>query len=405
MLLLIAAAFLAGFVAAPPFYALVAFHGDWIRVVKAPILLHIALIATANVIVMLSAIPLTGPFDRKLAAVFTRALVVHGLVALTILVTRQWYSIPILLAGVAVSIVAGCIFAFVRQRSVPARIGVIGPRHAIMDDPNLHCAPIAAPSEPIGRFDLIVITSADEAPASWAPTLTRALLAGKRVRHVSEFLEEVQGSVAIEHFDLDQLPVGGLTSYRTRKRLFDLACVAAAVPVALPLVALASLGVLVTMGRPVLFVQWREGMGGRAFRMFKLRTMRHARPDDGLAATGPNDARVTSFGRILRRFRIDELPQLWNVLTGDMSFIGPRPEWVPLAETFAAQEPAYHFRNLVRPGITGWAQVRTGPAADLAETRVKLGYDLFYLKHLSFSLDLQILIRTLWTLAAGGGAR
>jgi len=88
-----------------------------------------------------------------------------------------------------------------------------------------------------------------------------------------------------------------------------------------------------------------------------------------------------------------------------MSFIGPRPEWTVLADSFAAQERTYTFRHLVRPGITGWAQVKGAPAADLAETRVKLGYDLFYLKHLSFSLDLQILLRTTWTLLAGGGVR
>jgi lipopolysaccharide/colanic/teichoic acid biosynthesis glycosyltransferase len=114
---------------------------------------------------------------------------------------------------------------------------------------------------------------------------------------------------------------------------------------------------------------------------------------------------VTPLGRILRRFRIDELPQLANVLRGEMSVIGPRPEWEPLAEAFERQEPKYAVRRLVRPGITGWAQVRAGPAADLAETRVKLAYDLFYLKNMSFALDLQILWRTGWTLLVGGGAR
>ncbi len=389
----------------PPLYGLVAFHGDWAKVVRPPAPAHIAFISAANMVVMLSAITLNGRLDRKLAGVFTRTLVTHGAVAFIILVTRQWYSIPILLTGVFASSVLGSLVALIRHRNVTPRIGIIGPPHAIMLDAGLDCTRIESPAEPVRRFDLLVMTSADELPAAWLPMLARALLAGKRVRHVSEFLEEARGSISLEHFDLDQLPEGGLTSYRTRKRLLDLFCVVVILPAALPLVLLGGLGVLLTMGRPVLFVQPRVGLGGKVFRMIKLRTMRVADPAARPGATSLHDPRVTPLGRWLRRFRIDEIPQLWNVVTGDMSFIGPRPEWTTLAETFSAQEPAYNFRHLVRPGITGWAQVRVGPAADLSETRVKLGYDLFYIKRFSFSLDLQILVRTVWTLIAGGGAR
>ncbi len=393
------------FGAMPLVYGFVAFHGHWEKVVKPPVPGHIAFNAAANAVVMLSAIFAAGRLDRKLAAVFTRTLVTHGAVAFIILVTRQWYSIPILLTGVLSSSLLGSIFALIRQRNVIPRIGVIGPPHDIMRDPGLACTLIEDPLGSIRRFDLIVITSPDEPAAAWLPTVARALLAAKPVRHVSEFLEEAHGSVALEHFDLDHLPEGGLTSYRTRKRLLDLVCVALILPVALPLLVLAGLGIRLSMGSPVLFIQPRVGLGGKVFSMLKLRTMRLATPGAAVVATGDHDPRITPLGRWLRRFRIDEIPQLWNVVIGDMSFIGPRPEWTVLADDFSAKEPTYNFRHLVRPGITGWAQVRAGPAADLQETRVKLGYDLFYIKHVSFSLDLQILVRTLWTLAAGGGVR
>jgi lipopolysaccharide/colanic/teichoic acid biosynthesis glycosyltransferase len=122
-------------------------------------------------------------------------------------------------------------------------------------------------------------------------------------------------------------------------------------------------------------------------------------------ATIRNDTRITPLGKWLRRFRIDELPQLWNVLKGDMSIVGPRPEQRSLSDDYTRAIPAFAYRSMVRPGITGWAQVRAGYAADLAETRIKLGYDLFYLKYFSFSLDVQILLRTIWILLSGRGVR
>ena len=139
--------------------------------------------------------------------------------------------------------------------------------------------------------------------------------------------------------------------------------------------------------------------------MYKLRTMRAPRPEDGEIATNKNDVRITYFGALLRRFRIDELPQLWNILIGDMSLIGPRPEQPGLTKQYIDAMPAFAYRHLVRPGITGWAQVRAGYAANLEETRVKLAYDLFYVKNFSLILDLQIILRTFWTIVSGSGVR
>jgi len=389
----------------PATFGLVAFHGDWGRIVKAPVPDHLALNAAANAVVLLSAIRSRGRLDRRLAHVITRTLVAHGAVAFTILVLRQWYSIPIVLMAVLGSIVLGFVFVLIGQRKAVPRIGTIGSPHPIMVDPNFAFTPILDPADSIRRFDLIVITSDEALPAAWSATVARALLAGKRIRHVSEFVEEARGVVSLDHFDVDHLPDGGLTSYRARKRLLDLVAITILLPLTAPILAVASMAVFGAMGRPIFFIQSRVGLGGREFQMVKLRTMTAGAADGAVAATVRNDPRVTPLGRWLRRFRIDEIPQFWNVLIGDMSLVGPRPEWTALAGVLEAQEPTFAFRHVVRPGITGWAQVKAGPAADLAETRVKLGYDLFYIKHLSFSLDLQILFRTVWVLATGGGVR
>jgi lipopolysaccharide/colanic/teichoic acid biosynthesis glycosyltransferase len=391
----------------PVVYALVAFHGHLHPLLKRDVIEHVAFNCTANAAVMLGANYATGRLDQRLTRVFTRALATHGALAFMTLITRHFYSIPMMLVGGASSVALGIGVVFVSQRLIRLRVGVLGPRHWIFDEPGLDCRHIDRSGTDINRLDLVLITFEGDVPGEWAPVMSRALLAGKRVRHIAEFLEEARGAVTLHHFHVDDLPGRGLGGYRVRKRLLDLACVCALLPFAIPLVAFGALGILLTMGRPVLFFQQRVGLGGRTFTMAKLRTMRPSREssDADPRATVAGDDRITPFGRWLRRFRIDELPQLWNVITGEMSVIGPRPEWTPLAERFAMQEPTYAFRHLVRPGITGWAQVKAGPAADIAETRVKLGYDLFYVKNVSLGLDMQILIRTVWTLIAGGGVR
>jgi lipopolysaccharide/colanic/teichoic acid biosynthesis glycosyltransferase len=153
----------------------------------------------------------------------------------------------------------------------------------------------------------------------------------------------------------------------------------------------------------VLFTQERVGLWGRAFRVYKFRTMRVA-PQEG-AYAGEEEGRITPLGRFLRRYRLDELPQLLNVLKGEMGLVGPRPEQRVLAEAYAREIPLYALRHTVRPGLTGWAQVHQGYAEGKEETLVKLSYDLYYIKHLSFFLDLRILLRTLWVVLTGFRAK
>jgi lipopolysaccharide/colanic/teichoic acid biosynthesis glycosyltransferase len=188
------------------------------------------------------------------------------------------------------------------------------------------------------------------------------------------------------------------------KRVLDLLfVVVAGVPAAM-IVSLASLAILITSGRPVFFVQNRIGLAGRTFRIIKLRTMKQCSRGGG-PHTSKVDSRVTRLGYLLRQYRIDELPQLVNVLRGDMSLIGPRPEQPRMVDFYRSRLPNYNRRHLLRPGITGLAQIKYGYAANLEETRLKLLYDNFYVQNSSIRLDLDILIGTILTVVGRKGAR
>jgi lipopolysaccharide/colanic/teichoic acid biosynthesis glycosyltransferase len=156
----------------------------------------------------------------------------------------------------------------------------------------------------------------------------------------------------------------------------------------------------------VLYRQTRLGEGGKTFEMLKFRTMVDGAEEGGAARWAEvHDPRVTAFGGLLRRTRMDEVPQLWNVLRGEMSIIGPRPERPEFLTLLEAEVPFWTRRHLVKPGITGWAQVRTGYASDVVGTVEKLSYDLFYIKHRSLLLDLAIALMTVRTVVSGDGAQ
>jgi exopolysaccharide biosynthesis polyprenyl glycosylphosphotransferase len=193
---------------------------------------------------------------------------------------------------------------------------------------------------------------------------------------------------------------------RVTKRVFD--CIVAIVLlIALgPLLAIAAIAIRLSSGSPILYRQVRLGERGKTFQMLKLRTMIDGAEADGEARWAEKeDRRVTRFGRLLRQSRIDELPQLWNVLRGEMSVVGPRPERPEFLDLLAQEIPFWSRRQLVKPGITGWAQVSAGYASDVDGAERKLSYDLYYLKHRSLALDLAIMAKTVGVAVRGFGAR
>jgi len=188
----------------------------------------------------------------------------------------------------------------------------------------------------------------------------------------------------------------GLASYRRHgKRALDLVLVLASAPMWLPLAGLVGLGVLMFLGWPVLFRQVRPGLGGRPFTLLKFRTMTEARDAQGNLL--PDEERLTRFGRFLRRTSLDELPELFNVLKGDMSLVGPRPLLMEYLERYSPEQARRHE---VRPGITGWAQVNGRNALSWEE---KFELDVWYVDHLSLVLDVKILFLTLWKVLKGEG--
>lgn len=365
----------------------------------------ILLPALSNAFVMISSVRLTGQLDRKLAASLNLVLISHGALALVVLCLRLPYSNQIMGLAAVASCVLGPLVMWLAHDQAPPQTALLGGRPLPVGQlpPAFHV--VDEPEHDLSAYDIILTPDPGDLSPEWHRTVSRAMLMGKSVRHFAEYMEEQRGIVSIEHFDLEHVPHAGLTAYRTRKRLLDIFLVVVSLPLTAPLILLSIIAVRLVMGGPALFVQRRVGLGGKEFKIYKLRTM-DKEPSGGLdLATSSGDRRVTPLGRVLRRFRIDELPQLWNVLKGDMSVIGPRPEWIILHDRYVEKVPAYRYRNLVRPGITGWAQICGGYASDIEEVREKVGYDLYYIKNFSFALDVHIIVRTMWTIWSGFGAR
>jgi lipopolysaccharide/colanic/teichoic acid biosynthesis glycosyltransferase len=179
----------------------------------------------------------------------------------------------------------------------------------------------------------------------------------------------------------------------TIKRMIDILFTILILPVALLFILLGCLAMWLTSGTPIIFKQKRVGLNGKIFTIYKIRTMIHC-PEGYLDHTKKNDNRITKTGLLLRKLKIDELPQLYNVLKGDMSWIGPRPERVDIVEKYKMVSNSYQYRHIVKPGITGLAQVKN-PTATPEENLEKLEYDLYYINHYSVKLDFSILAKTI----------
>jgi exopolysaccharide biosynthesis polyprenyl glycosylphosphotransferase len=231
-----------------------------------------------------------------------------------------------------------------------------------------------------------------------------------RVVDVHHVHEHAFGKVPVHHLS----PVwfmGVLHLYqrpysRVVKRTFDLLVASVALLILAPVFVIVSLIAYASASGPVFFRQRRLGEGGKVFEILKFRTMIDGAEQPGMAVWATeDDPRVTRIGRVLRRTRVDELPQLWNVLRGEMSIVGPRPERPEFLELLHEMVPFWTRRNLVKPGITGWAQVRRGYASDVTGTADKLAYDLYYLKYRSLLFDLAIVSRTVGIVLSGFGSR
>lgn len=235
-------------------------------------------------------------------------------------------------------------------------------------------------------------------------------LSGVRVTDLARYFERVHGQVPIESLKVSWLIYGeGFRQNGMRngvKRCLDLVLSAVLLAISLPIVLVVALLIMLEGGGPIIYRQERVGFRGRTFTAYKLRSMALDAEKDGRATwASANDARITRVGKFIRRTRIDELPQLFNVLKGEMSFVGPRPERPEFVAMLTEQIPFYAVRHSVRPGLTGWAQVRYSYGASVEQSVRKLEYDLYYVKNHTLMLDLLILLETVRVVLLGEGAR
>ena len=226
-----------------------------------------------------------------------------------------------------------------------------------------------------------------------------------RLYSVEAVAELVSGRKTLPHIDDDLWAIDNDPGYDRIKRFLDVCVLSMLAPIWLLIAVVITVAVRYDSKGPALFIQERVGRNGKVFKLFKFRSMVHGLQAPGVHFAQAEDPRITRVGRVLRRTRLDELPQLWNVLRGEMSLIGPRPEQVPFVREFAKTIPSYPYRHLVRPGLTGWAQVQQGYADSADSTRIKLSYDLYYVAHYSLALDLLIVAKTCKIVWTGFGAR
>ena len=327
---------------------------------------------------------------------------------LTIFILRLSYSNAVLLSGAPLSL----ILLLIHQRDLAAQNEA---RLFILPNPKL-----AERLEGLGlSFEVITLAAlsasnergllliSEEETSLDYYRLARGFDIPKtmKIAMAERYIEHYKG--AIDSLSLDDLAKAahGFNNYQLVKRLFEIVISLVIICLTSPLLILTYLLIKTTSPGPVIFKQERVGLDSKSFTIFKFRTMHLDSEVKGQQFATQDDPRIIRYGRFLRKSRIDELPQIWNVLRGDMSLIGPRPEQRDLFDALCADIPQFALRQLVRPGITGWAQTVQGYAYDEDSSRVKLSHDLYYIRHIGPTLDLLIIARTLTTILTGFGSR
>ena len=414
-----------------PFRALIRYSVAWLLVVFVPLvaldqmpsvdaftdplLLNTGAAATAALLLGLFLVGrvLNLPGTRGAVHGVPIMLISFGIAALVLFSFRIEYSRALL----AYSTVVGTVFAMRLRWFEPSLVQQtfylvpFGKATRMEKIGNFPVERMELPRIPDTTRSSIVADFRADLPDEWERLLAQASLAGVPVYHYKQLTESLTGQVKIEH--LSENSFGSLVpnqSYTPIKRLIDIVGSVIAIAIALPVMVVLALLIWLEDRQSPFYVQKRAGHGGRPFRMYKFRSMTNRPPADGERAreeaiTQDGDKRVTKIGRVIRKFRLDELPQLFNVLKGEMSLIGPRPEANELAEWYEDNLAFYSYRNIVKPGLTGWAQVNQGHVATLEDIDVKLQYDFYYIKYFSFWLDVLIGMRTIHTIATGFGSK
>jgi len=338
--------------------------------------------------------------------------VTYGVLAMVFILGRIEYNRLLLFAGYVLSLIWFYYVMGVLRRRQSLRIGVVAmdAQHVFPAMAGVQWLPVEPDAGQILNLDAITTDLRQDLPDEWDRKLTDFALAGIPVYHFKHLVESLTGRVELEHLSENSFgSLSPVSAYMTLKHWIDWIVAAAVGLLLMPAFLVLAVAIKASSPGPALFRQTRIGYRGRPFILYKFRSMRMAQPDDGnhrqLAMTQSDDQRIFPLGRFLRKSRLDELPQILNVLRGEMSWIGPRPEVVVLSQWYESEIPFYRYRHIVRPGIAGWAQVSQGHVAEVDDVRSKLHYDFYYIKHFSLWIDMLIVVRTIRTMVTGFGSK
>jgi len=353
----------------------------------------------------------TYPGIRRSSVILPAALTGHGVAVVWFVLTRFPYDRIGLAAGFLLHVAWLYILYIRAERKVRRRIAVVpfGATDRLARITTVDWHRLKRPHLHDTRScNAIVADFSAELPDEWEAFLADAALAGRIVYQVKQLSESLTGRVELEH--LSENSFGSLVpalGYFYLKGLIDFLFALVLLPLVLPLMAVVAVAIRLDSKGPVLFRQKRIGHAGRSITVYKFRTMRDVDAEDerSAAMTKADDERITRLGHLLRKLRIDELPQIFNILKWQMSWIGPRPEAQVLSLWYTSEIPFYRYRHVVKPGISGWAQVNQGHVAEVDEVHRKLQYDFYYIKYFSPWLDALIFFRTVKTMLTGWGAR
>jgi lipopolysaccharide/colanic/teichoic acid biosynthesis glycosyltransferase len=337
-------------------------------------------------------------------------LAAFGVVLLIIVLYRIEYSRALLVFSFAACVAWFFGVYLTVQRKTVLRLGVItGGRTGLFDSlDGVTASTLALASWP-EDIDAVTADFHYDHSDEWEARIADFTLAGIPVYHSKDLLESLTGRTELEQLSENTFgALGPVQSWLALKWISDWLMALLLIPLLVPVMVLAAIAIKLDSPGTVLFRQLRIGYRGKDFRVFKFRTMHDTNGKAGPKSitdliTAGNDPRITRVGRFLRFMRIDELPQLFNVLRGEMALIGPRPEAAGLSNWYQAEVPFYRYRHIVRPGITGWAQVNQGHVADLADIKKKLEYDFYYIRNFSIWLDILIVMKTIKTVVTGFG--
>lgn len=348
------------------------------------------------------------PAQHSITVLSLLLLGVIGLIGFVFFALRLPYSIYYLTLSMALLV----IFAFFSQNLLQSiskqtiAYIAIGRAVELTKINSVDWVDIQHHQQDIKKFDAVVADFSDEKVQKyWAKPLAKISIQGVPVYNSIQAKELLTGRIAISHLyenDLGSLTLSPI--YKITKRLMDIGLVLLSLPIVLPIMLITTIAIKLDSAGNIIFTQKRMGLGGKVFTMYKFRSMSANAENQNTVMTQIGDKRITKVGHIIRKLRIDELPQFWNILKGDMSLIGPRPELPNMVEKLEQEIPFYIYRQLVKPGLSGWAQVTQGGdhVENIAE---KLEYDFYYIKNASLTLDFLIIIKTIQTALTGFGAR